>query len=129
MMENTNRSVAAFEGLRIVGFARALCDEVTNGYVSMVAVAADKRGQGIGSELCVSLSRTMVTSPGSCVQAAAAMAFGQRWDSRPPQLQWKDAGFEPLGDPGTSWDRSARSALFNLSSAWKVLLIAAPGQI
>jgi len=51
MMENTNRSVAAFEGLRIVGFARALCDEVSNGYISMVAVAADRRGQGIGSEL------------------------------------------------------------------------------
>jgi ribosomal protein S18 acetylase RimI-like enzyme len=51
MMENTNRSIAAFEGLRIVGFARALCDEVTNGYISMVAVAADRRGQGIGSEL------------------------------------------------------------------------------
>ena len=51
MMENTSRSIAAFEGLRIVGFARALCDEVTNGYISMVAVAADKRGQGIGSEL------------------------------------------------------------------------------
>jgi ribosomal protein S18 acetylase RimI-like enzyme len=51
MMENTNRSIAAFEGLRLVGFARALCDEVTNGYISMVAVAADKRGQGIGSEL------------------------------------------------------------------------------
>ncbi len=34
MMENTNRSVAAFEGLRIVGFARALCDEVSNGYIS-----------------------------------------------------------------------------------------------
>jgi predicted N-acetyltransferase YhbS len=51
MMENTNRSVAAFEGLRIVGFARALCDEVSNGYISMVAVAADKRGQGIGREL------------------------------------------------------------------------------
>ena len=51
MMENTNRSVAAFEGLRIVRFARALCDEVTNGYISMVAVAADRRGQGIGSEL------------------------------------------------------------------------------
>ena len=51
MMENTNRSVAAFEGPRIVGFARALCDEVSNGYISMVAVAADRRGQGIGSEL------------------------------------------------------------------------------
>ena len=51
MMENTNRTIAAFDGQRIVGFARALCDEVSNGYVSMVAVAADKRGQGIGSEL------------------------------------------------------------------------------
>ena len=51
MMESTNRSVAAFEGTRIVGFARALCDEVSNGYISMVAVADDKRGQGIGSEL------------------------------------------------------------------------------
>jgi ribosomal protein S18 acetylase RimI-like enzyme len=51
MMENTNRRVAAFEGSRIVGFARALCDEVSNGYISMVAVAADKRGQGIGREL------------------------------------------------------------------------------
>src|SRR5258706_6825967 len=51
MMENTSRSIAAFEGLRIVGFARALCDEVANGYISMVAVAADKRGQGTGSEL------------------------------------------------------------------------------
>ena len=51
MIEHTSRNVAAFEGLRIVGFARALCDEVSNGYISMVAVAADKRGQGIGREL------------------------------------------------------------------------------
>jgi predicted N-acetyltransferase YhbS len=51
MMKNTSRTVAAFEGLRLVGFARALCDEVSNGYISMVAVAADKRGQGIGREL------------------------------------------------------------------------------
>jgi ribosomal protein S18 acetylase RimI-like enzyme len=34
-----------------VGFARALCDEVSNGYISMVTVAADKRGQGVGREL------------------------------------------------------------------------------
>ena len=27
------------------------CDEVSNGYISMVAVAADRRGQGIGREL------------------------------------------------------------------------------
>jgi ribosomal protein S18 acetylase RimI-like enzyme len=51
MMENTARNVVAVDGLRIVGFARALCDEVSNGYISMVAVAADSRGKGIGQEL------------------------------------------------------------------------------
>ena len=51
MMENTNRTVVAVEGSRIVGFARALCDEVSNGYISMVAVAPEQRGRGIGREL------------------------------------------------------------------------------
>ncbi|HEV2829249.1 MAG TPA: GNAT family N-acetyltransferase, partial [Pyrinomonadaceae bacterium] len=51
MMESTSRTVVAAEGSRIVGFARALCDDVSNGYISMVGVAADKRGQGIGCEL------------------------------------------------------------------------------
>lgn len=51
MMENTGRAVVALEGGRVVGFARALCDEVSNGYISMVAVAADRRGRGIGGEL------------------------------------------------------------------------------
>ena len=57
MMESTNRTVVAVDGSRIVGFARALCDEVCNGYISMVGVAADKRGQGIGSELVRQLMR------------------------------------------------------------------------
>ena len=51
MLQHTNRTVVALDGNRVVGFARALCDEVSNGYVSMVAVAADKRGAGIGREL------------------------------------------------------------------------------
>ena len=51
MLEHTNRPVLAVDGSRIVGFARALCDEVSNGYISMVAVASDRRGQGIGREL------------------------------------------------------------------------------
>jgi predicted N-acetyltransferase YhbS len=50
-MQHTSRTVVACEGTRVVGFARALCDEVSNGYISMVAVAADKRGQGLGREL------------------------------------------------------------------------------
>ena len=51
MLKHTNRIVVAVDGLRVVGFARALCDEVSNGYVSMVAVAPDMRGRGIGREL------------------------------------------------------------------------------
>jgi len=35
----------------VIGFARALCDGVSSGYLSMVAVAEDRRGQGIGREL------------------------------------------------------------------------------
>lgn len=51
MMENANRTVVAFEGEKVIGFARALCDDVSNGYIGTVAVAEDKRGQGIGREL------------------------------------------------------------------------------
>ena len=51
MIENTSRTVVALDDSRIVGFARAVCDEISNGYLSMVGVAADKRGQGIGREL------------------------------------------------------------------------------
>jgi len=51
MMENADRTVIAFEGERVVGFARALCDGVSNGYIGTVAVAEDFRGRGIGREL------------------------------------------------------------------------------
>ena len=57
MLENTTRTVVAVDGSRIVGFARAVCDEVSNGYISMVGVAADMRGQGIGGELVRQLVR------------------------------------------------------------------------
>ena len=36
---------------RVADFARALCDEVSNGYIGTVAVAEDFRGRGIGREL------------------------------------------------------------------------------
>ncbi|HYO92765.1 MAG TPA: GNAT family N-acetyltransferase [Pyrinomonadaceae bacterium] len=51
MMKNTSRAIVAVDNSRVVGFARALCDEVSNGYISMVAVAPERRGQGIGREL------------------------------------------------------------------------------
>ena len=55
MLENASRAVVALDGERVVGFARALCDEVSNGYISMVAVAEDCRRQGIGRRLVQNL--------------------------------------------------------------------------
>ena len=51
MMENADRTVVAFDGERIVGFARALCDDVSNGYIGTVAVAENFRRKGVGREL------------------------------------------------------------------------------
>ena len=51
MIEKTNRTVVAWDDSQVVGFARALSDGVSNGYISMVAVAAERRGEGIGRRL------------------------------------------------------------------------------
>ncbi len=64
MMERADRTVVALDNGRINGFARALCDGVSNGYISMVAVTPDERGQGIGREL---VSRLMAEDEDSDV--------------------------------------------------------------
>ena len=51
MIENASRTIVAFEGTRLVGFARALCDDASNGYIGTVAVAEDRRRSGVGSEM------------------------------------------------------------------------------
>lgn len=51
MMENASRTVIALEDSRIVGFARALCDDVSNGYIGTVLVASEFRGRGVGREI------------------------------------------------------------------------------
>lgn len=48
MMSGAGRSVVALAGGRVVGFARALFDGASNGYISTVAVASDFQRQGIG---------------------------------------------------------------------------------
>jgi len=48
MIDGADRAVVAIDRGVIVGFARALCDGVSNGYISMVAVAPERRQQGIG---------------------------------------------------------------------------------
>ncbi len=55
MMEGANRTVIALDGEQVVGFARALFDDASNGYISMVAVARDRQRRGIGRELVTRL--------------------------------------------------------------------------
>jgi len=49
MMERADRTIVVWEAGQVIGFGRALCDDVSNGYLSMVAVAPAWRGQEIGS--------------------------------------------------------------------------------
>ncbi|QEZ44107.1 GNAT family N-acetyltransferase [Cupriavidus oxalaticus] len=51
LVANSQRVAVAVEGGEIVGFARALCDDVSDGFLSMVAVAPSHRRRGIGREL------------------------------------------------------------------------------
>jgi len=51
MIKNAGRTIVAVENAEIVGFARALCDEVSNGYIGTVVVAESKRGRGIGRKM------------------------------------------------------------------------------
>jgi N-acetylglutamate synthase-like GNAT family acetyltransferase len=55
MVQGANRTIVAVEDTRIVGFARALFDGASNGYISTVAVAADRQGHGIGRQMVKTL--------------------------------------------------------------------------
>jgi len=51
MVKNASRTVVALNDGEMIGFARALCDDASNGYIGTVAVAEEMRGRGIGREM------------------------------------------------------------------------------
>ncbi len=79
MIDNANRTVGAWDGERMIGFARALCDEAFNGYVGTVCVHPDYQRQGIGTEL---VSQLIEDSPEITWVLRAGRGSGAFWEKQ-----------------------------------------------
>lgn len=55
MLAGSTETVSAWDGERLVGFARIISDEATNGYISTVAVAPRWQDRGLGTRLMTAL--------------------------------------------------------------------------
>lgn len=51
LVERSQKALVAVDGGRVIGFARALCDGISNGYLALLIVDREHRGRGVGRAL------------------------------------------------------------------------------